>query len=261
MPEVTESGSATPDTGSGGLLTECDVRAWRGSISTARVAEGTLAKLKIETAEIDTASPFAPKWLAGEAEGQRVAHRQQFEDLIAEAQGYVTTTAIGPELWDRSYVDNPAFDLSGFDEIGGHGKRDIYVTWRASQPLGRSIALNLIVDERKHAFAQLNTIAEAVVPAFALAPGEFGSPGPPSPERHVQIERYRPCPGMRLRVNGSTFEHFEVLHVSCARALAVMRDAETGKSGSIRGWKFNTPAEFTVTARKGRARFVCYMPQ
>jgi hypothetical protein len=259
MPEVTESGSATPDTGSGGRVSECRLRAWRGSSSRARVAEDTLAKLSIETAEADVGSPFAPRWAAGEAQSQRGARKQQFEELIAGLEGYVTTTPIGPELWDRSHVDNPAFNVSGFDEIGGHGKRDIFVTWRASQPLGRSVAMEMIIDERKPAFAALNKIAEAVVTAFALTPGEFGSPPTPSPERHPHVERYRPCPGLKLRAHGSTYEHFEVLHLSCSRALAVMRDDQTGNDSSIKGWKFNNPAEGTVTARKGRARFVCYL--
>jgi hypothetical protein len=117
----------------------------------------------------------------------------------------------------------------------------------------------MLIDERKPAFAPLNKVAEAVVGAFALTPGEFGSPPAPSPERRPRVERYRPCPGLKLRIHGSTYEHFEVLHLSCSRAVAVMRDAETGKNSSIEGWKFNTPAEGTVTARKGRSRFVCYL--
>ncbi len=94
---------------------------------------------------------------------------------------------MGSELWDRERADSPGYDLSGYDEVGGHGKRDVFVTWRASQPIGRSIAINLILDERAHAFAELNAIAESVVPAFAISAGEFGSPGAPSPEPRAHL--------------------------------------------------------------------------
>jgi len=264
MLHASEHGSATPDTGSGGLETECHLRAWSGSKARARTQNGSLAELTIETAEEDTGSPFAPKWIASGARQTREAQEDGFKDVIAEAEGYVSTRHVGSELWDRAQVDNPAFNLSGFDEIAGHGKRDIYVTWRASQPIGRSLALNLIIDERKHAFAPLNRIAESVVTAFALAPGEFRSSSAPTPEQHPRpAQRYRLCPpGVRLKeANGPTFEHFEVLHLSCSRAVAVMRASnnEPPKNGSIKGWTFDEPAEYVVTARKGRARFVCYM--
>src|SRR5271170_561515 len=226
MLHVSEHGSTTADTGSGGLETECHLRAWSGSKARARTQKGSLAELTIETAEEDTGSPFAPKWTASGARQTREAQEDRFKEVIAEAEGYVSTRHVGSELWDRAQVDNPALNLSGFDEIAGHGKRDIYVTWRASQPIGRSIALNLVIDERKHAFVQLNRIAESVVPAFALAPGEFGSSSAPTPEQRPRpVQRYTLCPSaVRLKeAGGVTFEHFEVLHVSCSRAVAVMR--------------------------------------
>jgi len=257
MSQAVELASTTPDTGSGGRLSECRITAWSGSKSKATVTTGTRALLTIETAEEDTGSPFAAKWATGEALQTRRYHEARFEEEVAEAEGYVTERPVGTELWDRTRVDSPGYDLSGYDEVGGHGERNIFVTWRASQPIGRSIALNMVVDERRHAFVELNKIAEAAVPAFTLSPGEFGSPGPPSPEQRRPEQRYRQCPGARLKQgNGYYYEHFEVKNTTCDRAVTIMRNALAGTS--LEGWTLEEGPSYVTSGHKGRARFVCY---
>jgi len=266
MPQVTAAGSATPDTGSGGSLTQCRITAWSGARSTANAATGTLARLTIETAEEDIGSPYAARWAAGGALQERREQEARFEEVIAEAQGYVSERPVGSELWDHEHADTPGYDLSGYDEIGAHGKRDIYVTWRASQPIGRSVALNLVVDESSHAFLELNRIAEAVVPAFALSAGEFGSPGPPTAEPRARpIQRYRVCPEAQLTAsNGVSYSHFEVKGTSCHEALAIMRRYIHGErtppsSNRVHGWTIEPSGTQAYLARNGRARFVCYI--
>jgi hypothetical protein len=259
MSHVIEHASTTPDTGSGGRLTVCDVTAWTGSRAKATVPAGTRAQLTIETAEEDTGSAFAPKWTAGEAAWTRKSREQIFEEKVAEAEGYVEHRHVGTELWDRAHADSPGFDLNGYDEIGGHGKRDILVTWRASQPIGRSLSMNMVVDERKHAFAQLNKIAEAAVPAFALSPGEFGSPGPPSPEQRHVAPRFSQCPRAPALKDGGGYDlgHFEVKNTTCSTAVAIMRRSLAGES--LEGWTIEDGPAYVITGHKGRARFICYM--
>jgi len=257
MSQIAEVAATTPDTGSGGRLTECRITAWSGSKSKARVTSGTLTLLTIETGEEDAGSPFASKWAAGEALETRRYRESRFREQVTEAEGYVTERAVGTELWDRSHADSPGFNLDGYDEVGGHGRRDILVTWRASQPAGRSVSLNLVLDERKHAFAELNNIARSLVPAFAVSPGEFGSPGAPSPEQRRPEPRYRQCPGARLKQrDGFYYEHFEVKDTTCAQAVAIMRRSLAG--ASLEGWTLSEGPSYVTTGHKGRARFICY---
>lgn len=248
----------------GGRLSECRIVAWSGSRSKAKIPNATKAELTIETAEEDAESPLAAEWAKSGAASTQELHETDFKEMAGEGEGYVTVRHVGPELWDRERAVGPGFDLSGFDEVEehgreAHGKRDIYVTWRAPAQPGRSISLNMVIDEREHAFAELNKIAENAVPAFALSPGEFGTPGPPGPEaREHRAQRYKPCPGARvIEANGDHLEHFEVLGTSCATAVAVMRDVvRTGRTPA--GWHLSEPGMNVEAGRKGHARFLCY---
>ncbi len=136
MHQSAEVASVTPDTGLGGRLTECRLDAWNGSRSKAAATAGTFARLTIETAEEDVGSPFVAQWVKEGALEVRREREERFRELVGEVEGYVKERAVGNELWDRSYADSPGYDLSGYGEVGGHGKRDILVTWRASQPIG-----------------------------------------------------------------------------------------------------------------------------
>ncbi len=248
----------------GGRLSECRIVAWNGSRSEAKIPNGARADLTIETAEENAESPLAAEWAKSGASNAQELREAAFKEMVAGAEGYVMIRHVGAELWDRERAVGPGFDLSGFDEIEehgkeAHGKREIYVTWRAAERPGRSISLNIVIDEREHAFPELNKIAESALPAFALAPGEFGTPGPPAPEAHEHRgQRYKQCPGaVVVDANGQHLEHFEVLGTSCATAAAVMR--EVARSGHPpAGWQLSEPAMNTEAGRNGRARFVCY---
>ncbi|HME01460.1 MAG TPA: hypothetical protein VKG38_00330 [Solirubrobacteraceae bacterium] len=265
MHHSVEAASATPDAGLGGRLTECRIEAWNGSRPKAAYTAGTFARLTIETAEEDVGSQYAAQWVKQGALQTRTEREERFKEVELGAQGYVKERAVGDELWDRAYADAPGFDLSGYGEVDGHGRRDILVTWRASQPIGRSVSVNLVLDERARAFGALNAIAMLLIPAFALSPGEFGSPGPPSPEPAWHpAQRYKYCPSARVKGLGSTvYHHFEVHGTSCTEAVSVMRrysHGETTPRGSQRvdGWIVEEPGTFAYYGRRGRASFVCY---
>jgi hypothetical protein len=248
----------------GGRLTECRIVAWRASKPKARIPNGTMADLTIETGEEDADSPLAAEWAKSGALNLRTGNEAAFENMVEEAEGYVRERHVGPELWDRERADRPGFDLSGYDEISEHGKeahgrRDIYVTWRSLEQGDRSVSLNMVIDERKRPFVELNAIAEAVVPAFALSPAEFGTPAAPAPEMHERpLRRYKPCPrAVVIDSDGHHLEHFEVIGTSCATAEAVMRAvARTGHAPA--GWKLTEPGMNVEGGHKGRARFLCY---
>ena len=265
MHRFVEVASTTPDAGLGGRLTECRIDAWDGRRSNASYTTGTFARLTIETAEEDVGSQYAAHWVSGGALETRTGREERSREVQLDAEGYVRERAVGEELWDRAHADSPGFDLSGYDEVDGHGRRDILVTWRASQPIGRSVSVNLILDERARAFRELNAIAKGLVPAFTLSVGEFGSPGPPSTEPMWRpAQRYKYCANARVKGPGSTFyHHFEVLHTSCAEAVAVMRRYTHGKttprwSRNVGGWTVEEPGTFAYYGHRGRARFVCY---
>jgi len=266
MAHIIESAAITPDSGSGGRVARCRITAWQGERAKAAVTAGTLARLTLETAEEDSGSPFASRWAAGGALQQRHEREAQFEELVAEAEGFVTERHVGAELWDHEHADAPGFNLSGYGENDNHGKRDIFVTWRASQPIGRSLALNLILDEREHVFLEVNKIAEVAIPAFTITPGEFGSPAPPSPEPPSRpVARYRFCPGAQVTgTDGVAYGHFEVKDTSCHEVVAIMRhylaaQARPSASRRIEGWTVEPSGTDAYLARKGRARFACYV--
>jgi len=265
MHRFVEVASSSPDAGLGGRLTECRIDAWNGSRSNASYTTGTFARLTIETAEEDVGSEYAAHWVNGGALQTRTEREQRFREVELEAQGYVRERAVGDELWDRAYADSPGFDLSGYGEVDGHGMRDILVTWRASQPIGRSVSVNLVLDERARAFRELNAIAKLLVPAFTVSAGEFGSPAPPSTEPVWRpAQRYKYCPNARVKGLGSIFyHHFEVLRTSCAEAAAVMRRYAHGEttprwSRHVDGWTVEEPGTFAYYGHRGRASFVCY---
>jgi hypothetical protein len=265
MHRFVEVASTTPDAGLGGRLTECRIDVWNGSRSNASYTTGTFARLTIETAEEDVGSQYAAHWVNGGALQTRTEREERFREVELEAEGYVRERGVGDELWDRAYADAPGFDLSGYGEVDGHGRRDILVTWRASQPIGRSVSLNLVLDERARAFRELNAIAKLLVPAFTVSIGEFGSPGPPSTEPVWRpAQRYKYCPNARVKGLGSAiYHHFEVLHTSCAEAAAVMRRYAYGEttprwSRHVDGWTVEEPGTFAYYGHRGRASFVCY---
>ena len=136
----------------GGLRSECRIVAWKGSKSKARIPNGTMADLTIETGEEDAGSPLAAEWAKSGALNVRYSNEAAFKDMIEEAEGYVMERHVGPELWDYERADRPGFDLSGYDEINGpggktHGRRDIYVTWRPLHQVDRFVSLSIVVDE------------------------------------------------------------------------------------------------------------------
>ncbi len=246
-------------------MTECRIDAWKGSRSNASYTTGTFVRLTIDTAAEDVVSQYAAHWVKEGALQTRTEREQRFREVELEAQGYVRERAVGDELWDRAYADSPGFDLSGYDEVNRHGRRDILVTWRASQPIGRSVSVNLVIDERARAFRALNAMAKRLVPAFTVSAGEFGAPGPPSEEPVWRpAQRYTYCPKASVKGLGSTiYHHFEVLHTSCAEAAAVMRRYAHGEttprwSQRVDGWTVEEPGTFAYYGHRGRASFVCY---
>jgi len=265
MHRSVEVASTTPDLGLGGRLTECRIDVWKGSRSKAAYTAGTFARLRIETAEEDVGSQYAAQWAKQGALQNRRDREERAKETELGAEGYVKERAVGDELWDRAYADSPGFDLSGYDEVNGHGRRDILVTWRASQPIGRSVSVELVLDERAGAFRELNTIARPLIAAFTIAAGEFGSPGPPSPEPRWQpAQRYKYCPNARVKgLDSTNYHHFEVKGTSCAEAVAVMRRYAHGEtkppwSRHVDGWTVEEPGTFAYYGHRGRASFVCY---
>jgi hypothetical protein len=258
LPHVVERASSTPDTGSGGRLTRCRIAAWSGVESKATVAAGTRARLTIETTEEDVGSPFAANWTKGGAEEARSRQEELLEEESMFGSGYYTRSNVGYALWDRKKVDEPTYNTTQ------EGIRNIFATWRASQPIGRSVTLNLFVDEHKRAFAELNRVAESVVGAFTISAGEFGSPGAPAPEPRSRGAGFHMCRGAHVKVHGDSYDEFIVKGTSCQTAVEVMRawlaagGPFHGPSGPTHGWSvFDQQPIGEVTGSKGHARFVC----
>lgn len=260
LPHILESGATTPDTETGGRLTRCKITAWKGSKSNAGIASGRRARMNIETAEEDTGSPLAPNWAKGTAEAVRDTQESNLEEESEFGSGYYTRSTVGNALWNRKHADSLTYNTTQ------NGIRNIFATWRTSQPIGRSVTVNMYVDEFKHGFAEINKIAKAVVTAFANVPGEFGTPGPPAPEPRIPGPglRFHSCPGAQAKGRGETYVNFIVEDTSCQTAVEVMRvwlgqgGGSHGGSGNVQGWGIEWAEEDgEVTGRKGRAQFVC----
>ena len=258
-----ETASATPDTGSGGRLTRCRVTAWRGSKSKATVAAGRRARLSVETAEEDAGSPFAANWDGQGAAQARALQEERLEEESMFGSGYYTRSEVGYALWNRKHAASLTFNTTQ------NGIRNLFATWRTSEPAGRSVTVNMYVDESDRAFAEINKIAEAAVPAFALLPGEFGSPGAPAPEPENMafLKRFHQCRGARAKAHGTSYDEFIVKGMRCGRAVEVMRawlaqgnpfGPFHGPAGATTGWQISFE-EMTgeVHGDKGHAHFVC----
>ena len=258
-----ESASATPDTGSGGRLTRCGVTAWKGSKSNATVAAGRRARLSIETVEEDAGSPFAANWDKQGAAETRALQEERLEEESMFGSGYYTRSEVGYALWDRKHAASLTFNTTQ------NGIRNLFATWRTSEPAGRSITVNMYVDESDRAFAEINKVAEAAVPAFAIAPGEFGSPGPPAPEpkNMAFLRRFHSCGRARAKAHGTSYDEFIVKGMSCTRAVEVMRawlgqgnpfGPFHGPAGATAGWRISFE-EMTgeVHGDRGHAHFIC----
>jgi hypothetical protein len=261
LSHVVESAASTPDTESGGRLTRCGVTVWKGSKSKAKIAAGGRAELNIETTEEDTGSPFAGNWAKSGARDTRSAQEGMLEEESMFGSGYYTRSNVGYALWDRKNAEALTFNTTQ------NGIRNIFATWHASKRVGRTVTLNMYVDEREHGFAEINKLAKSAVSAFAISPGEFGSPGPPAPEPKAltPVQRFHPCPGAKARGHGETYEHFEVKGgVSCGRAVGLMRtflaegSAMDSADRDIQGWNLEVDHESSqVTGSKGHAQFIC----
>lgn len=263
LPHAIETASVTPDTGSGGRLTRCRVTAWKGSKSKASVAAGRRARLSIETAEEDAGSPFAANWDKQGAAEARALQEERLEEESMFGSGYYTRSEVGYALWNRKHAASLTFNTTQ------NGVRNLFATWRTSEPTGRSVTVNMYVDESDRAFAEMNKVAEAAVPAFALVPAEFGSPGRPAPEpkNMAFLKRFHSCRGARAEAHGTIYDEFIVKGMPCGRAVEVMRawlaqghpfGAVHGPAGATSGWQI-TFEEMTgeVHGDKGHAHFVC----
>jgi hypothetical protein len=263
LPHAIEMASATPDTGSGGRLTRCRVTAWKGSKSRATVAAGRRARLSIETVEEDAGSPFAANWDKQGASETRALQEERLEEESMFGSGYYTRSEVGYALWDRKHAASLTFNTTQ------NGIRNLFATWRNSEPTGRSVTVNMYVDESDRAFAEINRIAEAAVPAFAIVPGEFGLPGRPAPEpgNMAFLKRFHSCRGARAEAHGTSYDEFIVKGMSCGRAVEVMRawlaqgnpfGPFHGPAGATAGWQISfeqTTGE--VHGDRGHAHFVC----